>query len=184
MLLGASLSAETFLLAVGEGQVEAAALVMADYAPRTLEEGYVRNRDFMSARARLRFAGGGGRRDQQPHGPRAAAQPGRSGKGGAQAKRRPLLLALDQRLIDWRVREYATRHERMAAAARNVRIPTLLVRGGKSDILSEEGAQEFLQLVPHAKYVTLPNAGHMLAADKNDGFGRAAVEFLGSLGRG
>ncbi len=84
----------------------------------------------------------------------------------------------DPRTLDWRVREYPTRHERMAAAARRLKAPTLLVRGGNSDVLSEEGAQEFLQLVPHAEYVRIAGAGHMLAGDHNDSFGRAALDFL------
>jgi non-heme chloroperoxidase len=57
-------------------------------------------------------------------------------------------------------------------------IPTLLVRGGLSDLLSEEAAQEFLELCPHAEYVRVADAAHMVAGDRNDIFASAVVEFL------
>ena len=52
------------------------------------------------------------------------------------------------------------------------------MRGGLSDILTEEGAQEFLRLCPQAEYVNIPGAAHMVAGDRNDVFGAAVVEFL------
>jgi hypothetical protein len=57
-------------------------------------------------------------------------------------------------------------------------LPTLLVRGGLSDILSEEGAREFLELCPHAEYVNVTDAGHMVAGDRNDIFANGVIEFL------
>jgi non-heme chloroperoxidase len=59
-----------------------------------------------------------------------------------------------------------------------VRIPALLVRGGGSDMVSEEGAREFLALCPQADYVNIADVGHMIAGDRNDPFGRAAAAFL------
>ena len=47
-----------------------------------------------------------------------------------------------------------------------------------SDILTEEGAAEFLELCPGAEYVNIPGAAHMVAGDRNDVFGEAVVEFL------
>src|SRR5689334_8267534 len=66
----------------------------------------------------------------------------------------------------------------MEACARNLSLPTLLVRGGLSDILSEEGAREFLQLCPRAEYVNVTDAGHMVAGDRNDIFANGVIEFL------
>ena len=63
-------------------------------------------------------------------------------------------------------------------------MPTLLVRGRESDVLSEEGAREFLQLVPHARYADVSDAGHMVAGDRNDLFTDAVVGFLGELTNG
>jgi len=70
---------------------------------------------------------------------------------------------------------------RLQRAARALTIPTLLVRGRMSDLLSEEGAQELLALVPQARLVDVAGAGHMVAGDRNDAFNDAVVEFLESV---
>jgi pimeloyl-ACP methyl ester carboxylesterase len=68
--------------------------------------------------------------------------------------------------------------DRLDDAARSIDIPTLLVRGKLSDLLSEAGAKEFLEQVPHAHYVDVSDAGHMVAGDRNDKFTRAVIGFL------
>ena len=70
------------------------------------------------------------------------------------------------------------RQARLESCARNLSLPTLLVRGGLSDILSEEGAQSFLALCPHSEYVNVSGAAHMVAGDRNDIFSGAVIEFL------
>jgi pimeloyl-ACP methyl ester carboxylesterase len=50
-----------------------------------------------------------------------------------------------------------------------------------SDVVSEETAQEFLQLVPHAQYVDVRDAHHMVAGDRNDAFTPPVVAFLRSI---
>jgi pimeloyl-ACP methyl ester carboxylesterase len=64
------------------------------------------------------------------------------------------------------------------AHARRLRLPVLLVRGGRSDVLSPELAVEFLSLVPHAEFADVGDAHHMVAGDQNDAFAVAVVEFL------
>lgn len=61
---------------------------------------------------------------------------------------------------------------------RNLTIPTLLIRGRLSDIVSTETAAEFLEMVPHAEFVDLANAHHMVAGDRNDAFTDAILQFL------
>jgi len=70
------------------------------------------------------------------------------------------------------------RRIRLERAAKKLQVPTLLVRGGLSDVLSEEGAQAFLQICPSASYVTVKGTGHMVAGDSNDIFADAVIEFL------
>jgi len=60
-------------------------------------------------------------------------------------------------------------------------LPVLLVRGRLSDVLSEELAQEFLEIVAHAEYVDVQDAHHMVAGDRNDAFTGPVVEFLKRL---
>lgn len=66
-------------------------------------------------------------------------------------------------------------------AVRNLRIPALLVRGGSSEMVKEEHVKEFLELAPHAKFVDVAGARHMVAGDRNDVFSGAIVDFLAEL---
>ncbi|BCQ26454.1 hypothetical protein NK8_46380 [Caballeronia sp. NK8] len=56
------------------------------------------------------------------------------------------------------------------------------MRGGSSDVVSEAGVREFIELCPHAEYVNIAQAGHMVAGDRNDLFGNAAIDFLARPG--
>jgi pimeloyl-ACP methyl ester carboxylesterase len=69
----------------------------------------------------------------------------------------------------------------LVAAARHIRVPTLLVRGASSELVQERHAKDFLDLVPHATYVDVSGARHMVAGDRNDQFANAIKEFLGKL---
>jgi pimeloyl-ACP methyl ester carboxylesterase len=66
----------------------------------------------------------------------------------------------------------------MLDAARNIKVPALLVRGGSSELVQEAHAKEFLELVPHAEYVDVAGARHMVAGDANDHFSNAVIDFL------
>ena len=68
--------------------------------------------------------------------------------------------------------------DRLSSAVRNITAPILLVRGRMSELVSEESVRQFLELVPHASYVNVANAGHMVAGDDNDVFTSAIAEFL------
>jgi pimeloyl-ACP methyl ester carboxylesterase len=63
-------------------------------------------------------------------------------------------------------------------AAKEISIPVLLIRGRLSDVVSEDTAREFLRMVPHAKYVDLKDAAHMVAGDRNDAFTSSVAEFI------
>ncbi len=71
--------------------------------------------------------------------------------------------------------------ERLEAAAKTLTMPVLLVRGRMSDLLTDDGSRQFLEMVPHAGFVEVGGAGHMVAGDRNDLFNDAIVEFLRSL---
>lgn len=67
--------------------------------------------------------------------------------------------------------------ERLEASTR-LAVPTLLIRGRMSDVVTEEDAQEFLGLAQHAEYVDLEGAAHMVAGDKNDVFIEVVGDFI------
>lgn len=68
--------------------------------------------------------------------------------------------------------------ERLYRAAQSLTVPTLIVRGGISDVVSEKVMAEFLDAVPHVQSVSVANAGHMVAGDSNHAFTLAVIDFL------
>jgi pimeloyl-ACP methyl ester carboxylesterase len=87
----------------------------------------------------------------------------------------------DPRMLD-RVAADGERHQAaLLDAARRIDVPTLLISGEKSDIVSDATIAEFLHLVPHAEHVRVPRATHMVAGDENDAFSSAVLDFLGKF---
>ena len=56
--------------------------------------------------------------------------------------------------------------------------PTLLIRGARSDVVSEAAISEFRSLLPALEVFEVAAAGHMVAGDSNDIFNRAVLDFL------
>jgi pimeloyl-ACP methyl ester carboxylesterase len=77
---------------------------------------------------------------------------------------------------------YAGRmREGMVAGAARLHVPTLLVRGGSSDVVTVEAARKLLDLIPHARFVDVADATHMVAGDRNDVFTTVVGDFAASL---
>ncbi|TCO60615.1 alpha/beta fold hydrolase [Actinocrispum wychmicini] len=72
--------------------------------------------------------------------------------------------------------------DRLLDAARHADVPILLVRGGISDVVREDVAEEFCAKVPLARGVEVANAGHMVAGDRNEHFIGAIIPFLLEIG--
>jgi len=87
----------------------------------------------------------------------------------------------DPRLLDELARGSESQQPLLFEAARRIRIPTLLISGGASDVVSPATIDEFLSLVPHAQHVIVPHATHMVAGDDNIVFTQHVVQFLGTL---
>ena len=179
VLVGASMGGGTSLTAVGEDRVDATALVLVDIAHRVEPDGVKKIRAFMG---------------QKPDGfssldevadAIAGYQPHRKRKSNLDGLAKNVRLAPNGK-FRWHwdpkfhagIRDVDARQKRMEACTRNLSLPTLLVRGGLSDILSEEGAREFVALCPGAEFVNVTDAGHMVAGDRNDIFAGAVIEFL------
>jgi pimeloyl-ACP methyl ester carboxylesterase len=188
-LVGASLGGVASLAAIGEHPNDhiARALVLVDVAPRIEEEGRMRIGAFMAEH----LSDGFGSLDEvadaiqryNPHRPRPSDLSGlqKNLRLGADGR---WYWHWDPQFIQGRLgspdetRSSLVDPVRLQQAARALTIPTLLVRGRVSDLLSEEGARELLELVPHAKLVDVAGAGHMVAGDRNDLFNDAVVLFL------
>jgi len=182
VLVGASMGGGTSLVAVGEDHVDATALVIVDIGPRIEPEGVDKIQAFMSQKpegfSTLQEVADA-IASYQPHRTRPRTLDGlaKNVRLGADGKYR---WHWDPRFRAVR-RDLEKRRDRLEACSRNLALPTLLVRGGLSDVLSEEGAQEFLKLCPHSEYVNVSGAAHMVAGDRNDIFGNAVIEFLARM---
>ena len=74
-----------------------------------------------------------------------------------------------------------TVQQNLIRASRGLRIPVLLVRGQQSELVTEEAVEAFREMVPHADFVDVSGAGHMVAGDRNDAFNDAVLGFLDRL---
>jgi pimeloyl-ACP methyl ester carboxylesterase len=81
-------------------------------------------------------------------------------------------------LVDGEVSTADLGVEQLEDAARKLTIPTMLLRGRMSDVVSEEGVRHFLSIVPHCEFVELAGAAHTAAGDDNDAFTDAVYEFV------
>jgi len=188
-LVGASLGGVASLAAIGEHPDEnvARALVLVDVAPRMEEQGRMRIGAFMMENMESGF----GSLDEvadaiqryNPHRPRPSDLAGLEKNLRRHSDAR-WYWDWDPAFIGGRLggadetRASLVDPARLREAARALTVPTLLVRGRQSDLLSEEGARELLELVPHAQMVDVAGAGHMVAGDRNDLFNDAVVTFL------
>lgn len=121
---------------------------------------------------------GDGHEEPATSGPRGAfeAVPG-SPEGADESDR-------DGAGIDGLPQNRFTPRNRLEAAAVRLRLPVLIVRGGDSDLLSEQGVADMLALVPHAERANVAGAGHMVAGDRNDHFNDAVLAFLDEVRAG
>src|SRR5262245_56625623 len=182
VVVGASLGGMAAMCAAGEGEAQAyAAVVLVDVTPRLEQRGVVRIISFMTDRpqgfASLEEAADAvaAYRDHRER-PSYLAGLAKNLRQGEDGRWR---WHWDPKFIspDGRTRNTLT-PDRLIEAARGLRVPTLLVRGKLSDVVSLEGAAEFQAAVPHARFVDVSGAGHMVAGDRNDLFTGAVLDFL------
>lgn len=70
------------------------------------------------------------------------------------------------------------RREGLWSDVARVDCPTLVVRGGRSDVFTDEHAQELAQRLPHGEWVKVPAAGHTVQGDDPQGLLGELVPFL------
>jgi pimeloyl-ACP methyl ester carboxylesterase len=185
VLVGASLGGLSSLLAVtADPPAAAAGLVLVDVAHRYELEGAQRIVDFMSAKR------GGFASVSEASAAVSAYLPHRPPPTGGEELTRnlrrrdgrlrwhwdPALLGASSSLLD--PGEAAAWRRRLEGAVARLSIPTLLVRGGLSDVVTPQIAAEFVALAPIADVVQVPGAHHMVAGDSNAAFTSVVLEFL------
>lgn len=182
VLIGASMGGLTSLVAEGEHPGLAAGLVLVDIATRSEPAGVERILAFMGS-APDGFASLEEVADAvaayNPHRPRPSDLDGlrRNVRQGGDGRWR---WHWDPAFLDGGDEpRRLTTESRLEAAASAITVPTLLVRGQSSDVVTAEGAAELQRLIPHA-VVREARAGHMVAGDDNDVFAAQVVDFLAS----
>ncbi len=181
--VGASLGGSTGMSAVAARPDAFWALVLVDITPKPADAGVDRILTFMAETSAAGFASLDEAADAV-----AAYQPHRTRPKDTSGLAKNLRQGDDGR---WRwhwdpafvggsraVSSEDGRHDRLVEAARTISLPTLLVRGKLSDLVTDEQVALFLELVPHADYVDVAGAAHMIAGDRNDVFGSAVETFL------
>jgi pimeloyl-ACP methyl ester carboxylesterase len=186
-LVGASLGGITSLLALKiareRGEEPAAALVLVDIATRMNPEGAKKIGAFMHGKpegfATLEEAADAvaaylphRKRPSDVSGLRKNLRQGEDGRwrwhwdpAFGRGPRKPEDMKMFQSMLD--------------EAVRGLSVPTLLVRGGKSEIVTDDAVEHFRTLLPTAEHVNVQDASHMVAGDSNDAFNAAILDFLG-----
>lgn len=180
IMVGASLGGLLALIAQREQPDAFAALILVDITPRWEADGVKRILGFMGA-----HPDGFADYDHAAEQIAAYLPHRRERKTPEQLEsllvRRPdgrLRWHWDPRMLSEVVHDGERYQASLADAARSVRVPTLLISGGRSDLVSAQTVSEFLDMVPQAQHVQIAQATHMVAGDQNDQFTGAILDFL------
>jgi pimeloyl-ACP methyl ester carboxylesterase len=185
VLVGASLGGNASLAAIGYRPDLALGLVLVDVSPFLQPSGTSRIRNFMVSHAEEGF----GSLDEVADAV-AAYLPHRPRPRNLDGLKKNLRLRDGRWYWHWDPafmgspedqavqRDQLIDPARLGAAASGLRSPTLLVRGGESDVLSVEDSIRFLELVPHAEFASVAGAHHMVAGDDNAVFEEVLGDFL------
>lgn len=180
VIVGASLGGMTGMLAIGEtGRPVAKGLVLVDITPRVEPEGVRRIHDFMTANLdgfetleQVADAIAG----YNPHRPRPKRLDGL--RKNLRERDGRFFWHWDPAMLERPENAEGGRWDRIDHAAVNIKVPTMLVKGSESDIVSDETAAHMRELMPHVDFVDISGAGHMVAGDRNDAFNSAIFSFL------
>lgn len=183
VVVGASMGGLVGIAMAGSDAESCRALILVDITPRWEPAGVERILEFMRAHP---FGFGS---LEEAAAAIATYLPHRGARKSPERLRKLLIQSADGRLRwHWDPRmlepiaEDGARHQAdLLEAATRIRVPTLLISGAASDVVSEATINEFLELVPHARHAIVPQATHMVAGDENDQFTRHVLDFLASL---
>lgn len=182
VLVGASLGGMSAMLAEGTSdRIVSSGLILVDITPKTNPEGIQRINTFMRS-------GLGGFATLDEAAAAIAAYTPQRKRAVNPAGLAKVLRQRDGRWY-WHWDPLLISHERtevvperlsglLEVAMRNITVPTLLVRGLLSDVVTDEGVDDLLSKIPTATAVNVDGAAHMIAGDRNDAFADAVVTFL------
>jgi len=180
VLVGASLGGMAAMLAEGTSdRVVSSGLVLVDIAPRTNPEGVTRIQEFMRSGVE------GFASLEEAAAVIAAYTPQRTREFNPVGRQKVLRLREGR----WYWHPRIIQRERTEVVAKrfaglldvamsNIDVPTMLVRGLQSDVVTQEGVNDLVSRLPDVTVVEVPGAAHMIAGDQNDVFSAAVINFL------
>ena len=182
VLVGASLGGIAAMLAEGTSdRTVSSGLILVDIAPKTNPAGVQRIHEFMQSGIN------GFDSLEEAAAAIAAYTPQRSRRMNLAGLKKVLRQRdgrwywhWDPRMLDGgRTEVLAKRLNGLFyVATRNIDVPTMLVRGALSDVVTEEGVADMVARLPNVTIVEVLGAAHMIAGDQNDAFSDAVVAFL------
>ena len=179
-IVGASMGGGTALFGVSAG-FRPRALVLVDIAPNVARSGMQRVRDFMASGLE------GFASLEEAADAVAAYNPSRPRPQNTSGLKRNLRQRPDGRwywhwdpgMLDIDIDEERAKMARtFDSLGAGSAVPTLLVRGLQSDVVTEQTVEELRWRVPQMEIADVSGAGHMVAGDRNDAFNRAVIDFL------
>lgn len=188
VVIGASLGGVSGMLAQGESENPPfEALVLVDITPRVERDGVAKIIGFMASRAEEGFATLDEAADEiaryLPDRPRPKDLSGLS-KNLRRHDDGRYRWHWDPKFLNDRAGSEDSREQlsnRLGEAVRRIKCPLMLVRGQKSELVTDPMVEEFLALAPHASFADVRAAGHMVAGDSNDPFTGKVIGFLNAL---
>jgi pimeloyl-ACP methyl ester carboxylesterase len=180
ILIGASMGGMTGILAADRaGPDTVTKLVLVDVVPRYDKNGSARIREFMASGLH------GFKTLEEAAEAVASYLPHRKKPRSPEGLKKNLRFRDGRWFWHWDpafltkpIDDSFVREEKLEQAAIDLKIPILLIRGGLSDVVSEQGVRHFLETVPSAEFVELSDAGHTAAGDDNDAFSEVVVQFV------
>ncbi|MGG7102434.1 alpha/beta fold hydrolase [Rhodococcus sp. 24CO] len=180
ILVGASMGGAAGLIAQARNPHLATALVLVDVTPRVELEGLERILQFVTA------APDGFDNLEQVAAAVTAYNPTRPTPPRIEGLRKNLRTRDGRLHWHWDPKFFSGGKEgddidlaqQLEQAAAAITTPTLLIRGSRSDIVTDEGVNTLRRLMPHAQVSTVLGAAHMVAGDDNDQFTTELGEFL------
>ena len=183
VVVGASMGGLVGIALAGSAPDACRALVLVDITPRWEPAGVERIVEFMRAHPQG-FSGLDEAADviaaYLPHRNRRKSPQGlgRLLREGADGR---LRWHWDPRMLEPIASDGVRHQDDLLQAAARIRVPTLLISGAASDVVSSSTIDEFMDLVPHASHIAVARATHMVAGDENSQFTRHVLEFLQGL---
>lgn len=187
VVVGASLGGVAALIAQGEGKYDHrrgfSGVVLVDVVPRVRADGVAKILGFMADTMERGFESleeaANSVAMYLPHRPKPKNPSGIARnlrfKGGRYYWHWDPVFITGTRRAEGRAPEDP---QRLEEAAKSIKIPMLIVRGAKSELVDIEAVKELVNIVPHARFVDIVGASHMVVGDSNDLFNEVIIDFL------